>query len=383
MPKNLLEGMDLINSQQKQPVNLLEKSDDSNKQSLLSSLLSGAAQLGTGLLQGAAQTGRNVGELETSLFNRLFGTNLEAPKVDLYRPLGVQRSGLAKAGEVGGQIGGDIALTSALTPVIGGPLALGATGAMTTEGGVKERATGAGIGASLGYGGNLLSKGLEQALLHTRAKSLANAIEKHAADVNSTKNSLYKSLYDGTENVRPTVTPEFIQHLNAATKSKGVSELKRTVKMFSENPNPSTLHDIRKSVGRLSRKLGEKELKSGLEPADRELKYLLVNELTPSIDQSLEKTFNKLSPQKYSEFQNAQNYYREHVVPMNKFKSIKDLLGEERKITPALKRDIMQDSKSAEALRQQLGISPIAGKAMQLPGVKNLLRFELLSKLLG
>lgn len=329
-----------------------EPAEKEDKTDWLHSLLSGAGQLGTGVLQGAAKAGRGIGQLETGLVNKLLGTKLKSPEVDLYSPLGVERGTPAKAGEFIGQAGGDIALTSALAPLIGGPLAMGSAGALATEGGAKERGIAGGLGLGLGLGGQLLKKGTKQALLHTSPKTMAKELEKHAANVDKTKSSLYKDVYSGTGGVKPTVTPEAIQNINRALKSKGTTELEDTLKLYGENHSPSKLHDIRKTVGRLSQKLADKEAKSGLSPADRDLKYHLTNKLMPSINDSLERTFNKLSPEKYGQFQKAQNYYKEYKVPLDKYKSIKNLLGSEREISPALKRDLMKQNVTSESLRK-------------------------------
>jgi len=351
----------------------------------LSKFLSGAANLGSGVVQGAANIGHGIGDLETRLINSLIGSRLSSPKPDVYGAVGSERTGLAQAGEFGGELAAGGALTAAAAPFMGVPAAMGAASFVSDPGEVSDRTKSAAVGYGLGKGGEMIGRGVNYARKHASTKKLGQAIDELSKKTGEKTSELFDKAYSGTGAVKPVINSNTIKIIQDLKGKSGSREVMDSVKNFSKDPSLSRLHDVRKDVQKGVRNLQSKQAKSGLGGRDSDM-FKTLKELEGSISSDLEKSFKSISPEKHGQFKEAMTHFKEKELPLRKYKSIRDYLGEERSISKGLRRDIMKDEKSANYLRKELGMSRPAMKIMGSPNkgvdIKTIASLDMLKRLL-
>jgi hypothetical protein len=356
------------------------------KPGMFKTALQTAGQTGIGALQGISEVGHGIGDLETRLVNSIFGTKLQSPAPDLYSATGVSPSIASKVGELGGQIAGGGALVGALSPLIGIPAAMGATGATTTDGDVKDRALSGVEGAVIGKVAKSLPEAFKYFKKHSSPKEMGKLLDKYSSTVNDTSKKLYGQAYKGTGQAKPVISPAATEGFKDILQRVGTSKIKGSVKAFKKDPTLSNYHGIRKDVQGTIRGLESKAEKSGLGGADEDLINSL-KRFSGNIDKDLEKGFSRLHPEKYDQFKDAQAYHKKYKIPLKKYKSVRDYLGEEKTISKALTRDLSKDETTAKFLREQLGLDKKALDTLKSPikpsDITAIGKFELLKKLLG
>lgn len=385
---------------------------------LLSSLASGAksvasgvGRLGTGVLQGASEVGQGIGDLETRLINAMLGTKLQSPKSDIFGAIGVEPGIAGKIGELGGELLGTGALggaasalakgveAPALLSKLGGkpaeaiysqltsaPGIFGATVAATTPGEALERIK---AGGATYVGGKALEKGgqlLNYINKNVSTKKMGKLLDKYNATSKAESKELYNKAFQGTGGIKPTISGSTANQLGSVFSESGTAKIKNMITKFNENPTLENLHNIRKDVQGKIRSLESLKEKSGLGGADSDLLFNL-NKLRDSITGDLQKSFKKIGGDKFDQWSEAQKHFREKIVPLRKYKSVRDYLGEEKTISPALKRDLLKDENTAKFLAKELGISRGTAKALEgkkfAPVAKNVALYEAFKSLIG
>jgi len=385
---------------------------------ILSSLASGAksvgssvGRFGTGVLQGASEVGQGIGDLETRLINAMLGTKMQSPKSDIFGAIGVEPGIAGKVGELGGELLGTGALggaasalakgaeAPALLSKLGGkpaeaifsqltsaPGVFGATVAATKPGEALERIK---AGGAAYVGGKALEKGgqlLNYINKNVSTKKMGKLLEKYNAASKAESKELYNKAFQGTGEVRPTISASTANQLGSVFSESGTAKIKNMITKFNEKPSLKKLHNIRKDVQGKIRSLESSKEKSVLGGEDSDLLFNL-NKLSDSITGDLEKSFKKIGGDKFEQWKQAQSHFKEKRLPLRKYKSVRDYLSKEKTISPALKRDLLKDENTAKFLAKELGISRGVAKALEgkkfAPVAKNIALYEAFKGLIG
>lgn len=212
----------------------------------------------TGIGAGMTSVGRALGLGGAAEAMGLPGTREEAAINDA----ALNATTAGKVGDVIGRaatVAPTMLIPGANTAVGAGLIGLG-TGAATTEGGLKDRAIGAGLGAVGGVGGNLAGKALGKAVdkyIAADAAKVAEGAQRNAA-VTAARDAGYT--LPPTE-IKPTATAELLEGLSgkiktaqaASTKNQAVTNslAKRALGVADDAPlTKEALQEIRKGAGK-------------------------------------------------------------------------------------------------------------------------------------
>lgn len=283
---------------------------------------------------------------------------------------------IGEAGMIGKGIvrGGESLLAKALPSIFRSGAALG-TGAAYSPPGQR------GIGAletvamealpELGIAG---LKAGEKPLLGIKGQ-LAKLIERAHGGQTDASNELYNTAFKGTEGIKPALSPETSENIEELRKNfpGARNDVARALDRYFGRVNKKTgevimkpneslerLHYLKSDLGNEVNDFDLKKIRDGrLDTDDKELSGLL-KETRGNISKDLEGNFSYYtSPRKYKQYKIAQNNYANNVAPFKhkSMGSIKQLLSENRLVSPKLYTDLSQDSVPAEKLRNILGVS--------------------------
>lgn len=335
--------------------------------SLLKGIGKGVAALGLGAAQAGVEGAEGLQQLLASSLaaptglpptaQALFGQKEKPVTSDIFGATGKKLSPLMEAIGKGAGRG----LTAASLVPVGGEAALipkmlayFGSAAATQPGSMKDRAIAGSIAAA--FPG--MAKVIKSMPAATFKSQLAKLIENTHSGIQDTAESMYKTAFKGTGGTKVQISPETYQKLDSL---KSYSPIKKAIAVFNKDMSPNSLHILKSDLNKEAVKLGAKKTTGGFE--QDLITRILGREghpeegVTDSIARDLEGHMSKLNPDKYNQYRSAQNYYRENAVPFKEYKSIRDLLGPERKVKKTLYRDLGEDATSAGKLRDILDIS--------------------------
>lgn len=376
---------------------------------------------GLGALQGIAQLGHGLGQLETGGVNKIAAllghpTHLHAPEPNVFvGPLAhLQGTFPAEVGKLGAETVGTLLPGAELGKIgealgagrrLATGLGLGTVGALTTPGTAGQRAV-AGLVAGtapevvpalgkiakgLGKGGAAVAKSFDPK--YWSATNLSKLITKTHGDQKVIARQLYNQAFKGTKNIKPFISPQTHNSLvDMIEGPAGSGDIKKSLLRFKDNTTVEGLHALRSDLGTSLDKLNTKELKSGLDSFDGD-KQTSLRGARAGIDNDLERSMLKSSPDNYSKYQRAQEHWKENVVPFKAYPSLRKLLGPEHEITRSLYSDIAKKSVSADHLKNLMNLDPksmaaarylkASGKKAAIYGIPTILGFEAAHRFLG
>lgn len=326
-------------------------------------ILKGSAGLSLGTAQGLSKMGYGLAQLGdkgiNALTQKLFGKDfhLQAGKPSVYFGPAEHLKGTlpAKIGEdvlapaIGLGAGGE-GLVGAGAGMLPKMAAFGAMGAATQPGGLGARAIAGGLSA---FGGGL--EHLMSTIPYMFRGTLGRAIEKIAQQHKGLSKMLYGEAFKGTGDIVPKLSGDTKASLSDLarsweTKSNPVS---RALNRYNKEPTPSNLHTLRSDLRKAQNNLTKTALKSGLTGSDIN-KVDAFKTAVPNLSKDLEATMSGASPENYNKYLIAQKHWRENLLPLRHFSSVRNLLGPEREVSTRLYTDLSKDSVSAAKLRELL-----------------------------
>lgn len=341
MPKqDFYSKIGMSNAAKKQP-----------RESLLSKIGKGAEEFGLGALQSGAEAGRAIHQLGAGVLNKLFGTNLQTPEGSFFvgPAAGMEKTLPAKAGEMAGTIasaaipGAAVGRLTEAAPLLTRLLGYGGAAAATQPGGVAPRIEAGLLGAG-GGAADYMTGILRKLPAYVSPKSLGKLIEKTAENQKKIGSNLYKEAFSNTKDVVPQISENTQQAFkNLLSVKPGRASLLRSVKRFNADQTPENLHTLKSDLGKVLQKLDEKSAKSGLTGNELDKKSYLKDSIA-GVENDLENTMYRVSPENYDKYQEAQKHWKENVIPFRNYPAIRRLLGPEREISPRLRTELMKES---------------------------------------
>jgi len=362
MPTDLLAGP----SAGGQPTDLLAGLDSAApaapQESVMGRIGHGAEALGLGTLQGASEAGRGVGDLLDRVLNTLAGTHLDAPEGSFFvgQAAPLEKLPEATVGKFIGQAAPALA-TGGLTTeaAIPGMLTTAGVAAATQPGGALKR-TEAGVLGALGGGLGHLGKALKYLPASLSDTALAKTLKASYGQQTNIAKALYKRAFAGTKDIKPVISQDTQSTLDALVSPKsGNLEIKRAISRYQKNPILENLHKLKSDFGTISSKMEPAHLKGSLTSV-KDDQYIRLGDAVKSISQDLDDNMSQLNPDKYGEYRNAQDHWRENVVPFKQLASVRKLIGPQSDIAPGLRKAILQksleDAGHAAKLRRITGL---------------------------
>jgi len=344
--------------------------------SLLSQIGRGAAAFGTGALQGLSKVGQGLGQAGIALQKYLpphtgAEVSLEAPAPDVYAgPLSQFKGSVpAEIGEYIGQAGGELALGGAggalaraagFAPAAATALGFGGAGAAATPGGAIPRTIGGVAGAAPLPAAHQLAR-----LIRPRQfspKGLAKVLRKVKEKEGGISKGLYKSAFEGTESLKPTLSSETSGLLGDARKLvKSDKDIRDAFETLSKSKKSATeaLHDLKADFGKSKRKLEARNETTGITESEQ-VKLRLLERGEAALSKDLERNLKKAGPDRFGKYQRAQKHFAEKMVPLTKeYPSLKKLFGKKKEISRSLFTDVSRDAPKAELIRKMADLEKL------------------------
>lgn len=347
-----------------------------------------------GALQGMNKGGHALNQFGVGQLNKAFGTNLPSPEgANLYEATGTTPNWVSKGGEMipaavlseatGGAFGAKELLPRALSYAL--------STAATTEGDSAEREKSglmAALAPFIGKGVSKVAEEIPNIPAYLLNSSMGKRLQEAYPKAQEKAKKLYDTAFEGTEDIRPTVSPETIYRVHQ------LSELPKTESTIKEallnlehfkSGSPSSKGSFGNSIGygmRSSSLLDLHNFKSDLNKYLRELvpgtNYDInvknvVQKTVDTLKNDLNKSFSKLHPEKAKEYDKAQNYYRENIGPFHDIQQASKAVGKNKEIEPSLKSSVMKSAEDARMLRKHMGMS--RGSGLAVDRLSKLLRY--------
>lgn len=280
--------------------------------------------LGKGALQGAEHAGASIANLPLQGINKLAGSNLEAPYIDLEK--GIRQDPLSrllfKGGEIGGQMIPGIGLTGKLASLLGKPklikdILAGAASGFATGGSDENDTESRLISSAL--------QGLLPGASGLRNKNIANKIigqkEKLSQEFSREYNKFFKNQGIGETPIEIPKSLEKLENAKAFKKvSSGNKDYLSGYESFKENPTLENAHTAQSDLGKLVRHLENKvslsKMKGKSIPSGSSKTIRLADDLRENIKQGMRDTLKKSGNNKeWEDYAKITKKYREEMVP--------------------------------------------------------------------
>lgn len=320
---------------------------------IFNAIKSGIGGAGTGILQGLSDMGYGLADLGdkgiNALTQKLFGKDvIHAPHGNMYFGPAEHLKGTipAKVGELGGNIlgtllgGGALKGLGAAGTLLPKVLAYGGTAAATQPGGLMER----GIAGALGGAGGA-TEHLMSTIPYMFMKKLGQKIETLEKLHKGIGTDLYDEAFKGTEKIAPKISDETASSLEDVVKTwpTAANPAVKAMRVFAKQNNLKALHTLRSDFRKLVYRMKDVAIGKGSTGEDIS-KSDALNDAIENISKDLRSNMKAVGPETYNKYLIAQKHWREKVIPFRESGAIRELLGEKRKISPRLYKDLTERS---------------------------------------